>query len=96
MSSANADTLRKSTSDAVDQLQRAARPVLKEGKRQATSLLAQSGELLDSVGTQANKTGVALIKSLTAYTKKNPLTALAMAVGVGALFVGAKSMRSRR
>jgi hypothetical protein len=97
MTSANADTLRDSASDALDQLQRAAAPAIKEGKRQARVLLDQSGELIDTVGTRAGETATDLGKSLIAYTKKNPLIALLLAVGAGALLVSAaKSMPSRR
>jgi hypothetical protein len=82
MTSANADTVRDSASDALDQLQRAGAPPIREGQRQAGVLLDRSADLG---------------KSLIAYTKKNPITALAVAVGAGALLVSAaKSLRSRR
>jgi hypothetical protein len=42
MTSANADAVRDSASDTLDQLQRAAAPALKEGKRQAGALLDQA------------------------------------------------------
>ena len=96
MTSANADTVRDSASDTLDQLQRAAAPAVKEGKRQAGALLDQGGELIESVATRAGETAADLGKSLIAYTKKNPLTALLLAVGAGALLVSAaKTMRSR-
>jgi hypothetical protein len=97
MTSANADTLRDSASNALDQLQSAAAPAIKEGKRQAGVLLDQGGELIDTVSTRASETAADLGKSLVAYTKKNPLIALLLAVGAGALLVSAaKSMQSRR
>jgi ElaB/YqjD/DUF883 family membrane-anchored ribosome-binding protein len=97
MTSANADTVRDSASDTLDQLQRAAAPALNEGKRQAGALLDQSGELIERIGTRASETAAELGKSLIAYTKNNPHTALLLAVGAGALLVSAaRSMRSRR
>jgi hypothetical protein len=97
MTSVNADTLRDSASDALDQLQRAAAPALKEGKRQAGVLLDQGSELIDTVGSRASETATDLGKTLIAYTRQNPLTALLLAVGAGALLVGAaKAMHSRR
>jgi hypothetical protein len=97
MTSVNADTLRDSASDALDQVQRAAAPAIKEGKRQAGMLFDQGGELLDTVTTRAGETAADLGKSLIDYTKKKPLTALLLAVGAGVLLVGAaKSMQSRR
>jgi hypothetical protein len=97
MTSANVDTLRDSAFDALDQLQRAAAPAIKKGKRQAGALLDQSGKLVGSVNAQANESAAALRKSVIAYTKKKPLIALLLAVGTGALLVSAaKSMQSRR
>jgi hypothetical protein len=97
MTSANADTVRDSASDTLDQLQRAAAPAVKESKRQAGALLDQSGALIERVGTRASETAADVGKNLIAYTKKKPLTALLLAVGAGALLVSAaKSMRSRR
>lgn len=97
MTSVNADTLRDSASDALDQLQHAAAPAIKAGKRQARVLLDHSGELIDTVSTRAGETATDLGKSLIAYTKKNPLTALLLAVGAGALLISAaKSSQSRR
>jgi hypothetical protein len=93
----NADALRDSASDAGDKLQRAAAPAIKEGKRQAGMLLDQSAELIDAVNTRASEAAADLGKSLIAYTKKSPLTALILALGAGALVVGvAKSIQSRR
>ena len=97
MTSVNADTVRDSASDALDQIQRAAAPAIKEGKRQAGDLLDQSGELIDRVRTRAGETAAELSKGLIAYTKKNPLTALLLAVGAAALLVrAAKSIQSWR
>jgi hypothetical protein len=93
MSSIKADTLGASAADTLDQVQRAAGPAIKAGKRQAGMLFDQSGELVDSI----SETGAKLGKDLIAYTKKNPLMALLLAVGAGALLVSAsKSMQSRR
>jgi hypothetical protein len=97
MSSANVDTLRDSASDARDRLQQAADPAIKEGKRQAGVLLDQSGELINSVSTRAGESAANLGRSVISFTKNNPLTALLLAVGAGALLIGAtKSTRSRR
>jgi ribose 5-phosphate isomerase RpiB len=97
MTSNNADSPRVSTSDALDQLQRAASPAIKEGKRQAGVLLDQSGELIHAVSNRASETAAALGRGIIAYTKKNPLAALVLALGAGALLVGvAKSVQSRR
>jgi hypothetical protein len=97
MKSVNADTLRDTASDALDQAQRAAAPAIKEGKRQAGVLRDRSGELIDTVSTRAGETVADLGQGLVAYTKKNPLKALLLAVGAGALLVGAsKSRQSRR
>lgn len=97
MPSPNADTLRDSAADAVEKLQSAASPAINEGKRQAGVLLDQSGELMDAVSDRASETVAALGNKLVAYTKKNPLTALVLAVGAGVLLVSAvKSLRSRR
>jgi len=97
MNSPNVDALRNSAVDARDQLQRAAAPAVKEGRRQAGILLDQSGQLIDEVGTRAVATATDLGKSVIAYTKKNPLTALLLAVGTGALLIGVtRSMQSRR
>jgi len=96
MSSAPTDTFRVSASDAIDQLQRAAAPALKEGKRQAGVLLDQGGDVLDMASAGASKTAAELGKSVIGYTKTNPLAALVLAVGAGALLVSAaKLIRSR-
>ena len=97
MTTANVDTLRDSASDTLDQLKSAASPAIKEGKRQAGLLLDQSGDLMGTVRARAGETAADLGNSVIAYTKKNPITALALAVGAGALlFSVAKSMQSRR
>jgi hypothetical protein len=97
MNSINADTLRDSASDSLDRVQSAAGAAIKEGKHQANVLLDQSGELIDTVSRRAGDTATDLGKRLIGYTKNNPLTALLLAVGAGALMVStAKSMRSRR
>jgi hypothetical protein len=96
MTSANVDTLRDSASNALDQLQRAANPAIKEGKRRAGVLLDQGSALVDTVSTRAGETATDLGKSLIAYTKKNPLTALLLAVGAGALLLSAAKSRQSR
>ena len=97
MNSAKVNTLRDSASDALDQVQRAAGPAIKEGKRQAGALLDQSGELIDTVSTRASEVAVDLGKGVIAFTKKNPFTALLLAVGAGALMISAaKSTQPRR
>lgn len=96
MTSATADTLGKAASDSIDQLQRAAGPAINEGKRQAGVLFDQGSELVDTVTARASETATGLGKSLIAYTKKNPLMALVLAVGAGALLVSTAKSRSRR
>jgi len=97
MTSVNADALRDSASDTLDNLQRAAAPAINEGRRQAGVLIDQSGELIDSVGARGSEIAADIGKGIIAYTKKNPLTALLLAVGAGALLIGAAaSMQSRR
>jgi hypothetical protein len=84
-------------SDRMDQVRRSTAPVVKRAKRQAGALLEQSGELLSDVSDRAIETATDISKSLVAYTKKNPITALLLALGAGALLVSAaKSIRSRR
>jgi ElaB/YqjD/DUF883 family membrane-anchored ribosome-binding protein len=97
MTSADLVTVRDSASDVLDQVQRAAAPAIKEGKRQAGTLIDQSGKLMEAVSTRAGETAADLGKNLVAYTKKNPITALVLAVGTGALLIGVtKFMQSRR
>lgn len=91
------DTLVDSVSDALDHLQRAAAPTIKKGKRQIGVLLSQGGEVIDTVSSRAGETAADLAKGLMIYTKKNPLSALLLAVGAGALLVSAiRSMQARR
>jgi hypothetical protein len=96
MTSANADTLPELASDALDKLQRAASPAIKESKRQAGILLDQGGELMDTVSAPASDTAADLGKSLISYTKRNPLAALLLAVGAGALLISAAKSRQWR
>ncbi len=89
----NSETIKDTATDAVDQIKRAAAPAIKQGKRQAGVLLDQGGELMDS----ASETAADLGNKIIAYTKKNPLTALLLAAGAGALLIGAvNSIQSRR
>ena len=81
----------------MDQVRRSAAPVVKRAKRQAGVLLEQGGEILSDISDRAIETATDISKSLVSYTKKNPITALLLALGAGALLVSAaKSMRSRR
>jgi len=97
MTSANVDTIRNSSADARDQVQRAATPAIQEGKRQAGVLLDQSGDLISKVSSRAGETAADLGRRIISYTTTNPLTALLLAVGVGALLIGAtRSLQSRR
>jgi uncharacterized BrkB/YihY/UPF0761 family membrane protein len=97
MTSVNAERLRDSGSDTLDQLQRAAAPAIKVGKRRAGVLLDQAGELIDTVGTRTSESAADLAKGIIDFTKKNPFTALLLAVGAGALLVSAaKSMQAQR
>jgi ElaB/YqjD/DUF883 family membrane-anchored ribosome-binding protein len=97
MNSAKANDLRDSASDKLDQFQRAADPAIKQGKQRAGELLDQGGELIDSVTSRVSDTAVDLAKSLVAYTKKNPLAAILLAIGAGALLISAaKSIQARR
>jgi ribose 5-phosphate isomerase RpiB len=97
MTSVNADNLRNSASDTLDHLQRAAAPAISEGKHQAGVLLDHSGDLIDSVSGRGSEIAADIGKGIIACTKKNPLTALLLAVGAGALLIGAaKFMQSRR
>jgi hypothetical protein len=60
-------------------------------------VLEQSGEILGDVSDRAIETATDLSKSLVSYTKKNPVTALLLVVGAGALLVSAaKAIRSQR
>jgi ElaB/YqjD/DUF883 family membrane-anchored ribosome-binding protein len=84
-------------SDRMDQVRRRTAPVVKRAKRQAGVLLEQSGEILNDVSDRAMETVTDISKSLVSYTKKNPITALLLALGAGALLVSAaKSIRSHR
>jgi ElaB/YqjD/DUF883 family membrane-anchored ribosome-binding protein len=84
-------------SDRMDQVRRSTAPVVKRAKRQAGVLLEQSGEILSDVSDRAIETATDISKRLVSYTKKNPITALLLALGAGALLVSAaKSIRSQR
>jgi hypothetical protein len=53
--------------------------------------------LIEEVGTRAVATAADLGKSVISFTKKNPLAALLLAVGTGALLIGVtRSLQSRR
>ncbi|MDP9082571.1 MAG: hypothetical protein M3N50_02225 [Pseudomonadota bacterium] len=93
----HAENLADSASDTFEDLKRAARPAMEAGTRQAGALLDQGGELIDTIRSHAGDTVTTLQKRIVAYTKDHPLTALLLAVGVGAaLLSAAKSMHSRR
>jgi hypothetical protein len=80
----------------MDQVRRSTAPLVKRAKRQAGVLLEQSGEILSDVSDRAIETATDLSKSLVSCTKKNPITALLLVLGAGALLVSAaKSIRSQ-
>ena len=75
--------------DAVSNLKRTTESAVDEGKRTAGVLLDHSGELIDSVSEQGRSTAADLGNRVIEFTKKNPVIALLLAVGTGALLVGA-------
>ena len=84
-------------SDRMDHVRRSTAPAVKRAKRQAGVLLEQGGEILSDVSDRAIETATDISKSLVSYTKKNPITALLLALGAGALLVSAaRSIRSQR
>jgi hypothetical protein len=96
MTSVNSD-IPRNASDALDQFHQAAGPAIEEGKRRAGVLFDQSGDLIDTARNRASETAADLGKSVIAFTKKNPLSALLLAVGAGALLISAvKSVQLRR
>jgi hypothetical protein len=94
------DTTIDGISDRVDQVRRSSAPVVKRAKRRTRALLDQSGEILSDVSDRAIETATDISKGLVSYTKKNPITALLLALGAGALLVSvvgaAKSIHSQR
>jgi hypothetical protein len=97
MTSVDANTLNDSASGSLGQAHRAADPAIKEGKRQAGVLLDQSRDLVDRATRRASETAAEMGKNVIAASKKNPLTALLLAVGAGVILViASKSMQSRR
>jgi hypothetical protein len=97
MISATKGTLRDTATAALDEAGRTAAPAIKEAKRQARTLMDQSGALIDTVATRARETATDIGEGLLAYTKKHPLTALLLALGAGAVLISAaNSVRSRR
>ncbi len=92
-----ADATVDGISDRVDQVRRSTAPVVKRAKRQAGVLLEQGGEIVSDISDRAIETATDISKSLVSYTKKNPVTALLLALGAGALLVSAvRSIRSQR
>jgi hypothetical protein len=84
-------------SDRMNQVRRSTAPVVKRAKRRSGVLLEQGGEILSNVSDRAIETATDISKSLVSYTKKNPITALLLVLGAGALLVSAaKSNRSQR
>jgi hypothetical protein len=83
--STNVHALKSSTSDVFDQVGKS----LKKGKRQASVLIDQGGELIDTVSTRATDIASDLSRSVVRYTKKNPRTALLLALGAGVLLLSA-------
>jgi hypothetical protein len=97
MPAAKTETTTDSGTHAIDALTRAAAPAINEGKRQFGVLLDSGSEFLDSVSGRITDTASDLGKNVLDYTKKNPMTALLLAVGAGVLlFSAAKSIQSRR
>jgi DNA-binding MurR/RpiR family transcriptional regulator len=97
MISATKDTLRDTATAVQDEAGHTAAQAIKDAKRQARTLMDQSGALIDTVATRARDTATDIGDGLLAYTKKHPLTALLLALGAGALLIGAaNSVRSRR
>jgi ElaB/YqjD/DUF883 family membrane-anchored ribosome-binding protein len=96
MTSAHVDALHDTATDAIDQVKRAAATAIEQGKRQVGTLVDQGGDLLDSVNDGAAEAAAQVGKRLVSYTKENPLTALLLAAGVGALLISAvRSIQSR-
>ena len=81
-----------SAADTVDQIRSTAGVAMREGRRQAGALLDQGSDLVDAVTSNATELG----KSAISFTKKNPLIALLIAAGVGALLVHAVRYPTRR
>jgi hypothetical protein len=97
MTAGNVKVLRDSASDALDQIQRAAAPMIKEGRRQAQTLTDQGSDLIDTASSQASEVAATVAEGLITYAKKNPLTALLLAVGAGALLISvSRVVQARR
>jgi hypothetical protein len=97
VTSANLETIRDTAVDAMGEVRRAAAPAVKKTKRKAGALIAESGALLDAAASRTRDTASDIGEGLIAYTKKHPITALLLALGAGALLVGAaNAVRSPR
>jgi hypothetical protein len=83
--STNVHALKSSSSDVFDQVGKS----LKKGRRQANVLIDQGGEFIDTVSTRATDIASDLSRSVVRYTKKNPRTALLLALGAGVLLLSA-------
>lgn len=83
--STNVHALKNSASDVLDEMGKS----LKRGKRQAGVLIDQGGELIDTISSRATDMASDLSRSVVHYTKKNPRTALLLALGAGVLLLSA-------
>lgn len=83
--STNVHALKNSASDVLDEMGKS----LKRGKRQAGVLIDQGGELIDTISSRATDMASDLSRSVVRYTKKNPRTALLLALGAGVLLLSA-------
>jgi ElaB/YqjD/DUF883 family membrane-anchored ribosome-binding protein len=81
----NAQTI----ADKIDDLRGDAVPALKKAVSRAQSMSRQGIDAISDMASQARDTASNASDSLVAYTRKNPVTALAIAVASGALLYAA-------
>jgi len=89
MNSFNPQAIGDSATEAAEHLQRMAESAVNDGKEKAGVLLDQSGDLIDSVKDQAAGTAADIGNRVVGFTKNNPVIALLIAVGAGALLIAA-------
>jgi ElaB/YqjD/DUF883 family membrane-anchored ribosome-binding protein len=75
--------------DKVDEVRGDAAPALKRAVSRAQSMGRQSIDAIGDVATQARDAASNATDSIVAYTRKNPVTALAIAAASGALLYAA-------
>ena len=75
--------------DKVDDLRGEAAPALKKAVSRAQSMSRQGIDTISDMASQARDAASNASDSLLAYTRKNPVTALAIAVASGALLYAA-------